>query len=1015
MGYQDEQRKNFIKPPMSLPSSRSPRRNTPPPSPSSTASERRDLRDESVELPPARPKVTGRGGQFRPLPRFGLRRDASRDDLPVGEPSEEIDAEWEDRFEARHAPRDSRKRSGQRDDGRAGDRSYADDAWQSRGQAAYDDGWDDDRSDYAPAPQRDPWRRDWAQWTSMDLQVDDILDYPGDEFDGGWSRDAWGGEPNPYTLASVALHVELPPPPGKGRAAKPALQQFIYWAQKGFKKSARPTKKAMRVLTIMSVLFVMLMTTIGTGLTGLVDYLSIKGLASDAVSSLSHLGDDLGLGKHKNNLSDAERSAAANADVSRALNDMEQLHDRLAHPDFILSMAGRIGKVREMLQSGLVLSQVGIEGITMIQTLLPTLVSLAKVISTSPISTDATTQDNTQLLYDSDIQKIISNIEQIKPMLDSMIATLQATPPQTLVAALNSKQQSEILPLLQGLPYLKQSLPILQEFLSLKSAGTLLGIDHGPIAYLLMTLDNAEIRPVGGFQGQYALIGVNGGRISHIALQDTYHYLEPLQYSGPGGQKYWEYDNLTIGPEAWYGLLNLGWAMRNSGLSPDFPQSARYALWYLHNEETCVFDNPNQVAGQNGIYCSPPCPVGASTDNGVYKCMPGGDRLPIVDAKGQVQGFEQDRVPMAGVIMIQSNIIAQLLQITGPLKIGCPYYTTVDATTLEQKIHFYQETYRGKHISETKCPTQISDSTKRFTGLLTQVLQQKLKDMPKGKLLQFIGDIVQDLHNKEIQIFFTDPVHPGNIGPSAFANGYNPNTTYPADPYAEGFLRKYQISSELYQGNDDSLALNRADDVGWKFEPFVKVKLIDHIKIDAQGNAIHSFQTEYDINVPPIKFFPKPGMNLSNDNPLVQNAVYNVVYNAAFQRLYQEVWRVYMSGRASPQVSSGQYVVPSTSGGEDVPNRSYVWGYFEYQWNFDSQTNQIDWSPVSGFPPPALSWVVPNAVEHGRYIIHVQPQSGVNTSAEIDITLPNGKTCNEMNGALPQNRVFAVNVSAGTC
>ncbi len=63
-----------------------------------------------------------------------------------------------------------------------------------------------------------------------------------------------------------------------------------------------------------------------------------------------------------------------------------------------------------------------------------------------------------------------------------------------------------------------------------------------------------------------------------------------------------------------------------------------------------------------------------------------------------------------------------------------------------------------------------------------------------------------------------------------------------------------------------------------------------------------------------------------------------------------------------------------------------------------------------------MNWVVPAAVNsQGQYIIHVQPQSGVNTSAEIDITLPNGTTCNEMNGPLPQNRVIAVNVNAGTC
>ncbi len=928
------------------------------------------------------------------MPRFGPRKeDISESDTA------EIDDEWDERFEARHTPHNSRKIAAQRDDGRHDETGQA---------GSSDAGWDDDSR---PAPAHDPWRRDWAQWTSTDFQVGDILNYPPDEFEGGWSRDAWGGEPSRATLDAVALHVELSPPTGKRRANWPALHQFVYWAQKGFKQSARPTKKAMRALTVMAVVGVLLLTSLGTGLTGLVDYLAIKGLASDAVSSLTHLGDDLGFGKSKAHLTIAQRSNAANADVNRALYDMEQLHDRLAHPDFVLSLAGHIGKIHEMEQSGLLLSQFGIEGIGMLQTMLPTLVSLSNVITTSPISTDDSSQDDTPLLHGDDYQKILSNLQQFKEPLDKLISQVQSTPPQTLLAALNSKQQAEVLPLLQGLPYLKQALPIVQGFLQLPSAETLLGIDHPQVAYLLMTLDNSEIRPAGGFQGQYALIGVTGGHISHIALEDTYHYLEPLKYSGPGGQDFVSY-NLPVTPESWFGSTPLGWAMRNSGLSPDFPQSARYALWYLHNEEMCVFDDIHTVAGQNGAYCH--CNYGEVDNDGFRTCYLGGDRLPNVDSAGEITSFQPQQVPMAGVIMIQSNIISQLLQITGPLKIGCPYYTTVDATHLQQQIHYYQETYRGKHISQTQCSTQISDSTKRFTGLVTQELLKRVKSMPKGDLLRFINDIVQDLHNKEIQIFFTDPTHPGNIGQDAFANGYHPTLTYPDDPYAEQFLRNYQISSELYQGNDDSLAVNRADIAGWKLETYVTIKLVDQITIRSDHSAVHHFQTIYTLNVPRIRFFPNPPTQPEKTS-VVNEVVYEKVFDAGFSNLYTEDWRVYMSPNAQITNSgTSHYVLGPNDIREDVPNRSYAFGQSKLAWFYDPASQSITWTPFS--TPPALNWVVPAAVNsQGQYIIHVQPQSGVNTSAEIDITLPNGTTCNEMNGPLPQNRVIAVNVNAGTC
>ncbi len=1082
MGKQDEQRKGQFKPLMGLPASRAARQPDDPPPAS----------DRAASVPPGRPTPGKRGGQFHGLPRLGARRDRSADDSPAqADAGVESDVGWDDRFAARHAPERSydtppRRRiaSGSdgrnsNDSGRAGDggrryddqrgytddtpsyddrRGYTDDgrssddrrgnadggrsngprgtdAWAADERARRDDAWDEEFE--ASAPKRDPWRRDWVQWTSTDLAVDDIMNYRGDEYGaddyGVRSRDAWGGEPDPYTMASVALEVELPRPGAASSKAhgsknqakvnghlnrkgkeQAAIPQFINWAQHKFAKNAQPTQRAMRVLVVLCLLGVVLLTSLGTGLTGLADYLAVKGLATDALSSLNHLSYDLGLAKGAPQMTDAQRSAAARSDVEHALYDMQSLHDRIAHPDFILSLAGSVPQVAPKLQSGLALSDVGIVGMQMLLSLVPTLVSVSKVLTASPIATSSTT-DNTPLLGADDLAQIASSIQQIQPQLATMISLIHNTPPNILVAALSAKQQGEILPLLQDAQYLPNALNIITQFLNLpdSTAATMLGITHGPVGYLLMTLDNAEIRPVGGFQGQFAVIGVNGGRVSHIALQDVYNYLEPLVSSGPSGQGFYVSD-LGLPNEGWFPAVNpktgqpeLGWAMRNSGLSPEFTQSARYALWYLHNEELCQFKDPNQRAGVNGVFCTV-CPNYFTGDGGIAQCYAGGDRLPIVNSKGVITGFEQKPIPMAGVIMIQSNIISQFLDITGPIKIGCPYNQEVSGGDLEYLIHYYQETPEGRKISARPCSTQVSDTTKRFTGLVTQALQAKIKVLPKTELLKFVGDIVQDLHNKDIQIYFTDPTRNqvGN-GPSALDGGYDPATLYPPEVDAEGFLQHYQVSSELYEGGvDDILALNRADIAGWKLEPYVKIKLVDNIQLDNSGNATHNFQALYTFNIPPISIKNSDGSLMTTTQ--IQNAVYKTVYDASFGQQYQEFWRIY----TNPNARSNGNGYPIQS---DVPNLDEIGNYLYYRWQIDYNTGMIDWTSDYTMNPQR-SWVVPNVVQaNGKYILHVQPQSGVNTSAEVVITLPNGKTCQMLNGSLTQNVVLSVNATTGTC
>lgn len=1018
MGNRDEQQRSQWQPPLNLPVSKAPRR---PPTPASS--------QPPAPREPARPTPppAGRGGgQFRPLlPRFGPKAGEIAPDQSDEEPA--VEGNWEERFLARHDPDHSAKtpaRSREVEDSRSFDvdeisaarswdeRRYAEvpPARSSGGgrRSRYAD--EDDYEDRRPARQRDPWSRDWAEWSSTNLPVEDDFD------EGNLSRDAFGWQPEGYTMDSVAVRLEPVPPPARANKKARAFKQLRMWVGHGFNKKYQPTRKAINVLLLFSLLGTLLLTTAGAGVTAYVDYTSLKGLATDAVSAFGKLGVDLGLSKGGavaaiNGTADA-RYLASKTDVDRAMYDFQQLHARLAHPDPILAMANNIAKIHLIMQSGIVLSSVAIDGVAMLQTLLPDLISLANIVNASPIATSSTT-DNSALLDGSKLSAIVNDLKTIQPTLQDMIGLVRSTPPATLVAALSTKQQGEILPFLNLLPQAPGALAIMREFLSLPSAGNLLGVGT-PVAYLLMTLDNSEIRPVGGFQGQYAVFSVNGGRIGHISLEDVYHHLEPISLSTSTTQDYATYPNLPLTSlEPWF-PNSLGWAMRNSGLSPDFKQSAQYALWYLHNESLCELKNPNYVT-TNPCNCASNY-FGVPHQDAYETCIVGGDRIPTIDAKGQISNYSAQQARMAGVIVIQETVIAQLLNVTGPIYLGCPYNVKVngkdvplkvDAAHLQAYIHYFQETYAGRQIGMRNCGAQISDSTKRFTALVSQALQTKLKSLPKTQLIAFAGDLIQDLHTKNIQLYFTDPTkNQANEGPNA-----DLRTIYPEDTSAENFLRKYQISNEFYQGGadpnhpDDSLGMNRSDVSGWKLEPFVHIKLIDQITLDKQGTATHHFQAQYTFTIPSIQLSLDAN---GNPTPADLQKIFGTVYNAAYGYHYYELWRVYTSPNAILSSSSPGYFNQVSAAQADIFDRAYFLGQYHYFWSVDPATKMVVWTKDPNFTDPSLGWSVPGAVKHCVYTLHVQPQSGVNASMDITVMGPHGNLLGTLSGSLAQNQVLTV-------
>lgn len=115
----------------------------------------------------------------------------------------------------------------------------------------------------------------------------------------------------------------------------------------------------------------------------------------------------------------------------------------------------------------------------------------------------------------------------------------------------------------------------------------MLGFDT-PQTYLVLLLNNTELRPGGGFIGSYAVVRVDKG-VPHI---DKVEGTELLDYSG------YPENFPSVPPDAIKTYLGVPrWYFRDANWSPDFASSAVKALDLYHKERGFAADNISGVIG----------------------------------------------------------------------------------------------------------------------------------------------------------------------------------------------------------------------------------------------------------------------------------------------------------------------------------------------------------------------------------------------------------------------------------
>lgn len=191
---------------------------------------------------------------------------------------------------------------------------------------------------------------------------------------------------------------------------------------------------------------------------------------------------------------------------------------------------------------------------------------------------------------------------------------------------LNAIGLGSVVPLVQKLDRLAPQLPTALRYANtvMSSLPGLLGITR-PAHYLFFDMDSDELRPSGGFLGNYAVITVKQGRlVGGIHLKDV------TTLDCPAGRGQCPYQQIPA-YYAWMDIAPSAFGMRDANLSPDYPTSAKLVMAQYQRESGRTVD---------------------------------------------------------GVIMITPAIIKEVLALTGPIAVP-GFSPAVNATNLQDVIHYY--------------------------------------------------------------------------------------------------------------------------------------------------------------------------------------------------------------------------------------------------------------------------------------------------------------------------------------
>ena len=292
---------------------------------------------------------------------------------------------------------------------------------------------------------------------------------------------------------------------------------------------------------------------------------------------------------------------------------------------------------------------------------------------------------------------------------------------------------------------------------ALKIAPQALGVPSSK-NYLLLFQNDKEIRATGGFMTAYATLSINNGQVSATTSDDIYRLDEKLlnvcltkicPLSPPA-------PIIKYLPEV-SGKPRSAWSMRDSNLSPDVPTSAKQ------------FE--------------------------------------------KMYGFLGDGLPFDGIIYIDTQVVEQLIEVTGPIDVyGTKYSSELDKRCNCPNVIYELENY-----------AQIIEKGEKDRKAILGVLMQQILARSVGADIEKLPQLIQTLANlanhKHIMFFMHDGI-------------------------TQSALSKLNWTGEIKNFDGDYLHINDSNFAGGKSNIYVDQTVTQEINIK-NGKVTKKIAIEY--------------------------------------------------------------------------------------------------------------------------------------------------------------------------
>ena len=385
----------------------------------------------------------------------------------------------------------------------------------------------------ANAEWRDEWARDWGD--DWDVGVDDSDDVS-----------AMDTTPDMRAQTPTPFAHDLWVSESKQRAGHRGIRQVMTKARR--KRRFLATRRSRSIAIGMGV--VILLATLGSGF---VAYAQFQYTYQQAKSGLQHLKNaqaDLAL--VPTHPFDTTNVARARGEFAAALQDFSKVNGTLKALPGGSSLApvvgGKLGGAMRLVPIAIEAAQAGMLGCDIATVL------MTKLQNPLSPSKNGLTSD--------DLNTITAKFEQLRALFNEVLAQVGALQPSDLT--FDSRLGPALTAFKAKLPQIQQLINDMHAILPL--APQLFGTTR-PASYLVEVLDSTELRPGGGFIGNYGLLTLTDGHMNGLHIQDVDLLDAPYKYG-----------NLVIPlPDQyqWFAGTSPKWGFRDSNLEADFPTSAQ--------------------------------------------------------------------------------------------------------------------------------------------------------------------------------------------------------------------------------------------------------------------------------------------------------------------------------------------------------------------------------------------------------------------------------------------------------